>query len=99
MLLSAIEYPAQCEAFPYDLGYCQVGSNLEYDADAMDLRNMLWFKVGTHAVSKYQVGSMRIPSWQTADLHENIVLQLLSALSIMMVAGCVSCMVLSALVQ
>ncbi|CAK7340644.1 unnamed protein product [Dovyalis caffra] len=38
----AREYPAYDEeAFPYNTGYCQKGSNVTYD-DSMNLRNILW---------------------------------------------------------
>lgn len=38
----AKEYPAfNKELFPYNLGYCQAGSNVPYD-DSMNLRNVLW---------------------------------------------------------
>ncbi|CAI9764269.1 unnamed protein product [Fraxinus pennsylvanica] len=38
----AKEYPAyDKEVFPYNMGYCQVGSNVPYD-DGMNLRNILW---------------------------------------------------------
>ncbi|KAF6142614.1 hypothetical protein GIB67_015100 [Kingdonia uniflora] len=38
----AKEYPAyDKDVFPYNMGYCQIGSNLAYD-DAMNLRNILW---------------------------------------------------------
>lgn len=32
-------------AFPVNLGYCQRGSPLDFDARAMDLRNLLFFEV------------------------------------------------------
>ncbi|KAK1440460.1 hypothetical protein QVD17_06287 [Tagetes erecta] len=38
----AKEYPAYDEeVFPYNMGYCQKGSNVTYD-DSMNLRNILW---------------------------------------------------------
>ncbi|KAK3041954.1 hypothetical protein RJ639_002262 [Escallonia herrerae] len=38
----AKEYPAyDKEVFPYNMGYCQRGSNVMYD-DSMNLRNILW---------------------------------------------------------
>ncbi|KAM7474070.1 hypothetical protein LguiB_021313 [Lonicera macranthoides] len=38
----AKEYPAyDKEVFPYNMGYCQIGSNVTYD-DSMNLRNILW---------------------------------------------------------
>lgn len=45
MLFHAKEYPRQCKAFPYNLGYCQRNSLLEYDERGMDLRNLLYFQV------------------------------------------------------
>lgn len=33
---------ARCDAFPYDLGYCQHGS-VPCSQDALDWRNVLWF--------------------------------------------------------
>ncbi|XP_057792172.1 uncharacterized protein LOC131009006 [Salvia miltiorrhiza] len=42
ILFHAKEYPAyDKELFPYNMGYCQVGSNVAYD-DSMNLRNILW---------------------------------------------------------
>ncbi|URD90780.1 hypothetical protein MUK42_27258 [Musa troglodytarum] len=42
MLFHAKEYPAyEKESFPYNMGYCQRGSNVVYD-DSMNLRNILW---------------------------------------------------------
>ncbi|GAB2277453.1 hypothetical protein Dimus_012159 [Dionaea muscipula] len=42
ILFHAKEYPAyEKEVFPYNMGYCQIGSNVPYD-DAMNLRNILW---------------------------------------------------------
>ncbi|KAG8390986.1 hypothetical protein BUALT_Bualt01G0140800 [Buddleja alternifolia] len=42
ILFHAKEYPAyDKEVFPYNMGYCQVGSNVTYD-DSMNLRNILW---------------------------------------------------------
>ncbi|KAK6911588.1 hypothetical protein RJ641_023681 [Dillenia turbinata] len=42
ILFHAKEYPAyEKEIFPYDMGFCQTGSNVEYD-DSMNLRNILW---------------------------------------------------------
>ncbi|PIN26684.1 hypothetical protein CDL12_00551 [Handroanthus impetiginosus] len=42
ILFHAKEYPA-CDknVFPYNMGYCQVGSNVRYD-NSMNLRNILW---------------------------------------------------------
>ncbi len=45
LLFHAKEYPRQCEAFPYDLGYCQRGSPLEFHEKGMDFRNLLYFQV------------------------------------------------------
>ncbi len=46
LLFHAKEYPRLDErAFPHNLGYCQRGSPLEFDARAMDLRNLLFFQV------------------------------------------------------
>ncbi|KAL9253414.1 hypothetical protein AKJ16_DCAP05457 [Drosera capensis] len=42
ILFHAKEYPAyDKKAFPYNMGYCQVGSDVPYD-DEMNLRNILW---------------------------------------------------------
>uniref|UniRef100_A0A5B6YGC5 Uncharacterized protein n=1 Tax=Davidia involucrata TaxID=16924 RepID=A0A5B6YGC5_DAVIN len=42
ILFHAKEYPAyEKEVFPYNMGYCQRGSNVTYD-DSMNLRNILW---------------------------------------------------------
>ncbi|XP_004302391.1 PREDICTED: uncharacterized protein LOC101309846 [Fragaria vesca subsp. vesca] len=42
ILFHAKEYPAyDKEVFPYNMGYCQIGSNVTYD-DSMNLRNILW---------------------------------------------------------
>ncbi|KAL6578838.1 hypothetical protein OROMI_009054 [Orobanche minor] len=42
ILFHAKEYPAyDKEIFPYNMGYCQVGSNVAYD-NSMNLRNILW---------------------------------------------------------
>jgi hypothetical protein len=42
VLLHAREYPARSAAFDEHLGYCQSGSPLAWDADAMALRNVLY---------------------------------------------------------
>lgn len=42
ILFHAKEYPAyEKEVFPYNMGYCQIGSKVKYD-DSMNLRNILW---------------------------------------------------------
>ncbi|PWA64397.1 hypothetical protein CTI12_AA207150 [Artemisia annua] len=42
ILFHAKEYPAyDKEVFPYNMGYCQQGSNVTYD-DSMNVRNILW---------------------------------------------------------
>nr|POE76004.1 hypothetical protein CFP56_53523 [Quercus suber] len=42
ILFHAKEYPAyDKEVFPYNMGFCQKGSNVKYD-DSMNLRNILW---------------------------------------------------------
>ncbi|KAK7258909.1 hypothetical protein RIF29_24498 [Crotalaria pallida] len=42
ILFHAKEYPAyDKQVFPYNLGFCQRGSNVTYD-DSMNLRNILW---------------------------------------------------------
>ncbi|XP_057439351.1 uncharacterized protein LOC130731164 [Lotus japonicus] len=42
ILFHAREYPAYDEqVFPYNLGFCQKGTNVTYD-DSMNLRNILW---------------------------------------------------------
>ncbi|KAI3906474.1 hypothetical protein MKX01_029089 [Papaver californicum] len=41
ILFHAKEHPALDKAFPYNMGYCQKGSNMVYD-ESMNLRNILW---------------------------------------------------------
>ncbi|XP_057961140.1 uncharacterized protein LOC131153105 [Malania oleifera] len=42
ILFHAKEYPAcEKEIFPYNMGYCQLGSTVTYD-DSMNFRNILW---------------------------------------------------------
>ncbi|XP_052192951.1 uncharacterized protein LOC127801672 isoform X2 [Diospyros lotus] len=42
ILFHAKEYPTyDMEVFPYNMGYCQIGSNVLYD-DSMNLQNILW---------------------------------------------------------
>lgn len=42
ILFHAREYPSfDKEKFPYNMGFCQTGSNVMYD-DSMNLRNILW---------------------------------------------------------
>lgn len=45
LLFHAKEYPQQCEAFPYNLGYCQRGSPMQFDGRGMDFRNLLYYQV------------------------------------------------------
>jgi len=45
LLFHAKEYPQECEAFPYNLGFCQRGSSLAYDTHGMDFRNLLFYEV------------------------------------------------------
>ncbi len=45
LLFHAKEYPRECEAFPYNLGYCQRGSPLEYSEREMDFRNLIYYQV------------------------------------------------------
>ena len=45
LLFHAKEYPRQCPEFPVDLGFCQLNSTLAFDQRAMDLRNLLFFRV------------------------------------------------------
>lgn len=42
LLFHAREYPMYCEAFPYNLGYCQRGSELQVDDGKMIRRNVLY---------------------------------------------------------
>ena len=45
MLFHAKEYPAfDKENFPINLGYCQQNSILEYNEQAMNMRNLIWFQ-------------------------------------------------------
>lgn len=45
VLLHASEFPAACEDFPYNLGFCQAGTTLAFSEAKMDWRNLLWFEV------------------------------------------------------
>lgn len=45
LLFHAKEYPQHCEAFPYNLGFCQRGSSLQYDPRGMNFRNLLFYEV------------------------------------------------------
>ena len=45
LLFHAKEYPQECSAFPYNLGYCQQGSPMAYDTHGMDFRNLLFYEV------------------------------------------------------
>jgi hypothetical protein len=45
LLFHAKEYPAQCEAFPFFLGFCQSLSTLKYSEHGMAFRNYLWYDV------------------------------------------------------
>ena len=45
LLFHAKEYPQECEAFPYNLGFCQHGSGLAYATREMNFRNLLFFEV------------------------------------------------------
>lgn len=46
------------EAFPYNTGYCQIGSNVVYD-ESMNLRNILWLA---------PMPSNSTKSWSTAGV-------------------------------
>lgn len=49
LLFHAKEFPAfDNDRFPYNLGYCQWESPLEFTEAGMDWRNMLWYKVLLH---------------------------------------------------
>jgi hypothetical protein len=50
LLFHAKEYPAQCNAFPYFLGFCQNQSTLRYTDDGMAFRNYLWYNVRLHVL-------------------------------------------------
>ncbi|KAI3900698.1 hypothetical protein MKW92_003332 [Papaver armeniacum] len=41
ILFHAKEHPALDKVFPYNMGYCQKGSNMVYD-ESMNFRNILW---------------------------------------------------------
>ena len=46
LLFRARFFPKEDENnFPFNLGFCQIGSNIEFDQNSMDFRNFLWFKV------------------------------------------------------
>ncbi len=45
LLFHAKEYPRQSPEFPVNLGFCQLNSTLSFDQRAMDLRNLLFFRV------------------------------------------------------
>ncbi|CAN8277153.1 unnamed protein product [Cochlearia groenlandica] len=43
ILFHAKEYPGyDKKVFPYNMGYCQRGSDVKYEDDSMNLRNILW---------------------------------------------------------
>ncbi|KAK9829304.1 hypothetical protein WJX72_005037 [[Myrmecia] bisecta] len=44
LLFHSAEFPAMSDAFPANLGFCQVGSPLAYEERKMDLRNLLWYQ-------------------------------------------------------
>lgn len=45
LLFHAKEYPKYDEdAFPINLGFCQTGSNVEFNQTSMEFRNFLWYK-------------------------------------------------------
>lgn len=45
LLFRARFFPKEDENnFPFNLGFCQIGSNIEFDQNSMDFRNFLWFK-------------------------------------------------------
>jgi hypothetical protein len=45
MLLHASEFPAECKAFPFSLGFCQTNSTLQFSSQKVDWRNYLWYEV------------------------------------------------------
>ena len=57
LLFHAKEYPRECEAFPYNLGYCQRGSPLEYSEREMNFRNLLYFQVRQHSCTCFLMAS------------------------------------------
>ncbi|CAD7703135.1 unnamed protein product [Ostreobium quekettii] len=57
MLFRARAYPKfDNDTFPVNLGFCQEGSDVEFDQHSMDLRNFLWFQ-GNLAVLDLSEGS------------------------------------------
>ena len=59
ILFHAKEFPAECEEFPYNLGFCQDGTDLSYSDEAMAWRNYVWFEVRAvvqiaHAVLSFE---------------------------------------------
>jgi hypothetical protein len=62
VLFHCQEYPAfDARTFPLSLGYCQAGSDVSYEARAMDWRNVLWYQVGAwrpHVRARVGVGGL-----------------------------------------
>jgi hypothetical protein len=52
LLFHAKEFPAECNEFPYNLGFCQRSSPMTFDQSAMDWRNYLYYKVRLHEASR-----------------------------------------------
>jgi hypothetical protein len=62
LLFHAKEYPlADADAFPADLGRCQRGSPLAYDAAAMDWRNVVYFAGALAALDLGPGGPLHAP--------------------------------------
>jgi hypothetical protein len=62
LLFHAKEYPlADADAFPADLGRCQRGSPLAYDAAAMDWRNAVYFAGALAALDLGPSGPFHAP--------------------------------------
>ena len=76
ILFHAKEYPAyEKESFPYNMGYCQIGSNVAFD-DSMNFRNILWLaplpsnsSKAWVAPGKKLVERMRMKSKHSIALH------------------------------
>ena len=45
LLFHASEYPALDDSFPFNLGYCQLNSTMQYSEPKMSWRNLIFFKV------------------------------------------------------
>ncbi|KAK9868153.1 hypothetical protein WJX84_000651 [Apatococcus fuscideae] len=77
LLFHASEYPAQGDAFRFNLGYCQTDSSLQYSEAKMSWRNMLFIKGHLFAIDltegSYLYTRLLIPElspFRTAQDHD-----------------------------